>query len=83
MRNQKQLQKQAPWKVTAPNLILMSWKFRFTYSHAQQYIFVAIKKQMEKDIDAVMKIARMAKTKIDELEKDVCYSSFLAVSASA
>ncbi|KAF7063288.1 hypothetical protein CFC21_069814 [Triticum aestivum] len=30
----------------------------------------AIKKQMEKDIDAVMKIARMAKTKIDELEKD-------------
>jgi hypothetical protein len=38
---------------------------------------------MEKDIDAVMKNARMAKTKIDELEKDVCYSSFLAVSASA
>ncbi|XBH89263.1 hypothetical protein VPH35_081204 [Triticum aestivum] len=35
----------------------------------------AIKKQMEKDIDAVMKIARMAKTKIDELEKDVLRES--------
>jgi hypothetical protein len=27
---------------------------------------------MEKDIDEVGKIARMAKTKVDELEKDVC-----------
>lgn len=27
---------------------------------------------MEKDIDEVGKIARQAKTKVDELEKDVC-----------
>jgi hypothetical protein len=27
---------------------------------------------MEKDIDEVGKIARLAKTKVDELEKDVC-----------
>ena len=32
------------------------------YSHVQQYIFVAIKQRMEKDIDEVGKIARMAKT---------------------
>ena len=28
---------------------------------------------MEKDIDQVGKIARMAKTKVDELDKDVCF----------
>jgi len=34
--------------------------------------FTAIKQRMEKDIDEVGKIARQAKTKVDELEKDVC-----------
>lgn len=34
--------------------------------------FIAIKQRMEKDIDEVGKIARQAKTKVDELEKDVC-----------
>jgi hypothetical protein len=38
---------------------------------------------MEKDVDEAGKITRMAKTKLDELEEDVCYSSFLAVCASA
>jgi hypothetical protein len=33
---------------------------------------------MEKDIDEVGKIARMAKTKVDELEKDVCHLALLA-----
>jgi hypothetical protein len=28
---------------------------------------------MEKDIDEVGKIARLAKAKFDELEKDVCF----------
>ncbi|KAL5198886.1 hypothetical protein ABZP36_002398 [Zizania latifolia] len=37
----------------------------------QQIIFfTGIKQKMEKDIDEVGKIARMAKTKVDELEKD-------------
>ena len=30
---------------------------------------------MEKDVDEARKIARMAKTKLDKLEEDVCYSS--------
>jgi hypothetical protein len=34
--------------------------------------FTAIKQRMEKDIDEVGKIARQAKTKVDELERDVC-----------
>lgn len=38
----------------------------------QQFLFIAIKQRMEKDIDEVGKIARQAKTKVDELEKDVC-----------
>lgn len=33
---------------------------------------IAIKQRMEKDIDEVGKFARQAKTKVDELEKDVC-----------
>jgi len=38
----------------------------------QQFFLIAIKQRMEKDIDEVGKIARQAKTKVDELEKDVC-----------
>ncbi|VAH30479.1 unnamed protein product [Triticum turgidum subsp. durum] len=34
----------------------------------------AIKQRMEKDIDEVGKIARMAKTKVDELEKDLLFT---------
>lgn len=34
-------------------------------------MFPAIKQYMEKDIDEVRKIARLAKSKIDELDRDV------------
>jgi hypothetical protein len=34
---------------------------------------------MEKDIDEVGKIARLAKAKFDELEKDVCFHLTLLV----
>ena len=37
---------------------------------------------MEKDIDEVGKIARQAKTKVDELEKDVCSCLTLVVKSS-
>jgi len=34
-------------------------------------VFEAIKRRMEKDIDEVQKIARIIKSKIEELDRDV------------
>jgi len=36
------------------------------------YLVAAIKQRMEKDIDEVGKIARLAKAKVEELDRDVC-----------
>jgi len=49
----------------------------------QQFFLIAIKQRMEKDIDEVGKIARQAKTKVDELEKDVCSCLTLVVKSSS
>lgn len=39
-------------------------------------LILAIKQRMEKDIDEVGKIARLAKSKLEELDKDVCFLTF-------
>lgn len=39
-------------------------------------LILAIKQRMEKDIDEVGKIAHLAKSKLEELDKDVCFLTF-------
>ena len=37
------------------------------------FLLVGIKQRMQKDIDEVGKIARLAKSKLEELDRDVCF----------
>jgi hypothetical protein len=40
-------------------------------------LLVEVKKRMEKDVNEVTKIARLAKSKVEQLNKDVSFLPFL------